>query len=167
MVRGLKEKKALEKKQREERQKKEEEEAVGAADGGLETRLKNKGGMWSRVAEGGADYIRENVLHRIEFQTLRRLRKTRFIFFTVRTICDPLSTVEKYPGAAGALAAHIRRKSYGERGESGELPLKNDLQQNRPIFPLNTPQALPIPADFRLKNDLIYPRDTSRHGAAG
>ena len=27
-----------------------------------------------------------------------------------------MSTVEKYPGAAGALAAHIRRKSYGARG---------------------------------------------------
>ena len=67
-------------------------------------------GMWGRIAEGGDDYIRDKVWHRIEFQTLRRLPTSNFICFTVRTVADPMSTVEKYPGAAGALAAHMRRK---------------------------------------------------------
>jgi hypothetical protein len=78
--------------------------------------------MWTRVAEEGDDYVRENVWHRIEFQTLRRLPETNFIFFTVRTLVDPINTVEKYPGAAGALAAHIRRKNKLTGVEMPESP---------------------------------------------
>ncbi len=84
-------------------------------------------GMWGRIAEGGDDYIRDKVWHRIEFQTLRRLPTSKYICFTVRTIADPMSTVEKFPGAAGALAAHIRRKQG--------LPKEMDLDSSASLLP--------------------------------
>ena len=53
------------------------------------------------------------MLFSLEFQTLRRLPATRYILFTVRRYVDPLKNLERWPAAAAALAATIRRKYKG------------------------------------------------------
>lgn len=111
VIPGLREKKQAAKAQRDaEAEAQQQRQKQGNTGQQTEGAKKQLPGMWGRIAEGGDDYIRDKVWHRIEFQTLRRLPMSNFICFTVRTVADPMSTVEKYPGAAGALAAHIRRK---------------------------------------------------------
>eukprot|EP01052_Picozoa_sp_SAG31_P006931 SAG31_NODE_325_length_17671_cov_9.902743_12_plen_212_part_00 len=68
-------------------------------------------GMWEQILAGGDDFIRSSVSHHIEFQTLRRLPKTNYILFTVKRYQDPMSALDRYPGAAAALAASVRRKN--------------------------------------------------------
>ena len=92
-------------------------------------------GLWERVEAGGDEFIRAELCHHIEFQTLRRLPASRYICFTVRTYSDRVAEVrppplpplveprrrcaaltarrrqlEKYPACAASLAAAIRRK---------------------------------------------------------
>jgi hypothetical protein len=45
---------------------------------------------------------------RVERQTLRRLPRSRHVLFTIRTYGRPLVDVVALPGAAAALAAHLR-----------------------------------------------------------
>jgi cytochrome b involved in lipid metabolism len=82
------------------------------------------------------------VHHRIEFQTLRRLPQSNFIFFTVRTICDPMSTVEKYPGAAAALAAHIRRKNSKKNVVAAAADEEEQVHGASTSLPLDSAAAL-------------------------
>ena len=89
-----------------------DEESPDDASGQSDTPTPPELGVWERVVAGGDEYIREHMMHHIEFQTLRRLSKERdFILFTVKRAQDPVSAVEEFPGAATALAAAIRRKN--------------------------------------------------------
>jgi hypothetical protein len=54
-----------------------------------------------------------------EYQTLRRLPRTRAILFTVRTMVEPLPTLEAHPTAAAALAASLRGMSPAMRAYKG------------------------------------------------
>ena len=93
-------------------------------------------GMWQRVADGGEDYIRSRMMHHIEFQTLRRLPRCRdFILFTVKRAQDPVSAVERYPGAAVGLAAAIRRKNKSSLLRNG-LGLEENGVKNAPVSPI-------------------------------
>ena len=47
----------------------------------------------------------------VEYQTLRRLPRSNYILFTVRTMWDPVSELERVPKAAACLAASIRGRS--------------------------------------------------------
>ena len=58
------------------------------------------------------------MLFSLEFQTLRRLPLTRYILFTVRRYVDPMKNLERWPAAAAALAAAIRRKYKGTLARS-------------------------------------------------
>lgn len=58
--------------------------------------------------------IRERFL-KVEYQTIRRLPRTRYLLFTVRTFVDPMSALERLPTsskAAETLAASIRGMSF-------------------------------------------------------
>lgn len=58
------------------------------------------------------------MLFSLEFQTLRRLPATQYILFTVRRYVDPMKNLERWPAAAAALAATIRRKYKGTLARS-------------------------------------------------
>lgn len=46
---------------------------------------------------------------KVEYQTIRRLPRSQYLLFTIRTFCDPLSSLEQVPPTAAAtLAASIR-----------------------------------------------------------
>lgn len=45
---------------------------------------------------------------KVEYQTLRRLPKSGYVLFTVKSMVDPLSSLEKVPQAASCLAKSIR-----------------------------------------------------------
>ena len=45
---------------------------------------------------------------KVEYQTIRRLPKSGYLLFTVKTMVDPLPALEKVPKAASCLAASIR-----------------------------------------------------------
>lgn len=45
---------------------------------------------------------------KVEYQTLRRLPRSGYVLFTVKTMVDPLPELAKYPPAASSLAASIR-----------------------------------------------------------
>ena len=55
----------------------------------------------------------------MEYQTLMRLPKSSCILFTVKTMADPLPSLEKVPEAASCLAASIRGMSPGLRAYKG------------------------------------------------
>ena len=57
--------------------------------------------------------VAEHVCLRTEFQTLRRLPKTRAIAFALKSYVDPLRHMEAAPGAAAALGANLRRRYKG------------------------------------------------------
>jgi hypothetical protein len=90
----------------------EEGEGVELDDNGRRVR-RNLKPQWERLREEGADYIRNEMLFSLEFQTLRRLPRTRYILFTVRRYVDPMGNLERWPAAAAALAGAIRRKYKG------------------------------------------------------
>jgi hypothetical protein len=48
---------------------------------------------------------------RVEYQTFRRLPHTNYLLFTIKTMSDPLSELEKVPSAAACLAKSIRGMS--------------------------------------------------------
>lgn len=50
---------------------------------------------------------------RVEMETFRRLPRSRFILFTVRTYQDKLRHIERAPVAAQAMAAAVRRAHKG------------------------------------------------------
>lgn len=77
---------------------------------------------WERLrsADNPADFIRNEMIFSLEFQTLRRLPiHKRYILFTVRRYVDPMHKLEQWPGAAVALAAAIRRKYKGTLARNG------------------------------------------------
>jgi hypothetical protein len=105
-----------------------------------------------------------------EFQTLRRLaRNADFILFTVKRAQDPVCAVEKFPGAATALAAAIRRKNKAsllrnglgvEANGSALLGYLDRVSAKAGLRPGNVP-GLPAPWDRRT---LI---DGTKHSLAG
>ena len=48
---------------------------------------------------------------KVEYETIRRLPKSRYILFTIKSMCDPLSALEQLPMAAACLAKSIRGMS--------------------------------------------------------
>ena len=90
----------------------EQKDEVELDDNGRRVR-RNLKPQWERVRTEGADYIRNEMLFSLEFQTLRRLPRTRYILFTVRRYVDPMGNLERWPAAAAALAAAVRRKYKG------------------------------------------------------
>ena len=78
--------------------------------------------MWffqSRLESEGATFVEEELDFLCEYQTLRRMRKSDFILFTVRTYIDPFSNLKEAPAAAQATAAAIRRKHRGRLHNRG------------------------------------------------
>ena len=61
----------------------------------------------------------QQLLFSLEFQTLRRMPRSRWILFTVRRYVDPVRNLEAWPGAAAALAAAVRRKYKGTLARNG------------------------------------------------
>jgi hypothetical protein len=63
--------------------------------------------------------VKEKVL-KVEYQTIRRLPRTGYLLFTVKTMADVLKSLEDCPGtAAGCLAASIRGMSPAMRKYKG------------------------------------------------
>ena len=61
---------------------------------------------------------------RAEFQTLRRLPRSRHVLFTIRSYTDPLSAVAASPVGAAALAGRVAALSPGfadYKGISAEM----------------------------------------------
>ena len=57
---------------------------------------------------------------RVEYQTIRRLPRTRYLLFTVKTMVDSISGLEEVtPKAAQCLAASIRGMSRAMRSYNG------------------------------------------------
>jgi dimethylamine monooxygenase subunit A len=56
---------------------------------------------------------------KVEYETIRRLPKTRYILFTIKSMCDPLYELEKLPMASACLAASIRGMSTDMRKYKG------------------------------------------------
>jgi dimethylamine monooxygenase subunit A len=54
------------------------------------------------------DEIRTERYIKVEYQTIRRLPQSRYILFTVKSMVDPLSSLESVPNAAKSLANSIR-----------------------------------------------------------
>ena len=48
---------------------------------------------------------------KVEYETIRRLPKSRYILFTIKSMCDPMSALESLPMAAACLAKSIRGMS--------------------------------------------------------
>jgi hypothetical protein len=75
----------------------------------------SKSGWWQSKdlqLRSAAD-VGDRVSLRVEYQTLRRLPKSRAIVFTVRSYVDPLRCLEAAPKAAAALGANLRRRYKG------------------------------------------------------
>jgi hypothetical protein len=56
---------------------------------------------------------------RVEYETFRRLPKTDYILFTIKTMSDPMYELEKVPSAAVCLARSIRGMSTKMRAYKG------------------------------------------------
>jgi hypothetical protein len=56
---------------------------------------------------------------KVEYQTIRRLPKTGYLLFTVKTMADPMYALEKLPLASSCLAASIRGMSPAMRKYKG------------------------------------------------
>lgn len=56
---------------------------------------------------------------KVEYQTIRRLPKSDYLLFTVKTMADPMSSLESVPKAAACLAASIRGMSTNMRKYKG------------------------------------------------
>jgi dimethylamine monooxygenase subunit A len=56
---------------------------------------------------------------KVEYQTIRRLPRTNTLLFTVKTMADPMSSLECVPMAAACLAASIRGMSPAMRAYKG------------------------------------------------
>ena len=85
----------------------------------------------SRLENEGAQLVSDELEFLCEYQTLRRMPKTDFILFTVRTEISPFSNLKAAPAAAQATAAAIRRKHRGRlhnRGVGTEGQLRALLQ---------------------------------------
>ena len=128
----------------EEEEKSDETQADGQSSG-VSNGVRIKRGFpsqWEKIAAGGPEYIRDEVsaatlclgcvvetltgvaavqqlLFSLEFQTLRRMPRSRWILFTVRRYVDPVRNLEQWPGAAAALAAAVRRKYKGTLARNG------------------------------------------------
>ncbi len=57
--------------------------------------------------------VRRLAYLRVEMETFRRLPRSKFILFTVRTYQDKIRDVERAPVAAQAMAAAVRRAHKG------------------------------------------------------
>jgi hypothetical protein len=60
---------------------------------------------------------------KVEYQTIRRLPRTQNLLFTVKTMADPMSSLEEVPLAASCLAKSIRGMSPEMRAYKG---IEND-----------------------------------------
>ncbi|CAB9528469.1 Protein of unknown function (DUF3445) [Seminavis robusta] len=60
---------------------------------------------------------------KVEYQTIRRLPKSGYLLFTVKTMADPMSSLEQTPKAAACLAKSIRGMSSTMRVYKG---IQND-----------------------------------------
>jgi hypothetical protein len=56
---------------------------------------------------------------KVEYQTIRRLPRTKYLLFTVKTMVDPLDSLQRVPEAAVCLAHSIRGMSPGMRAYKG------------------------------------------------
>ena len=56
---------------------------------------------------------------KVEYQTLRRLPRTRSILFTIRTYVEPITELRKAPQAASNLARSLRAMGQGMRAYKG------------------------------------------------
>jgi hypothetical protein len=56
---------------------------------------------------------------KVEYQTIRRLPKSGYLLFTIKTMADPLSSLEEVPNAAACLAKSIRGMSTSMRAYKG------------------------------------------------
>jgi hypothetical protein len=56
---------------------------------------------------------------KVEYQTIRRLPKSGYLLFTVKTMADPLHSLEQVPAAAQCLAASIHGMSPSMRSYKG------------------------------------------------
>ena len=84
-------------------------------------------GLSEVLAEGGKAVVGQQVALHIEFQTRRRMRSSNDILFTVRSYANKMEDVARYPAAAQALAAAIRRKykaGWIARGFANEIPTR-------------------------------------------
>ena len=59
----------------------------------------------------------------VEYQTIRRLPRTKYLLFTVKTLIDPITSLENLPVAAKCLASSIRGMSPNMRKYKG---IEND-----------------------------------------
>jgi hypothetical protein len=64
------------------------------------------------------DEIKSKFL-KVEYQTIRRLPRTQNLLFTVKTMADPISSLEEVPQAASCLARSIRGMSTEMRAYKG------------------------------------------------
>lgn len=64
------------------------------------------------------EQVRSSFL-KVEYQTIRRLPKSGYLLFTVKTMADPLHSLEQVPSAAQCLAASIRGMSPSMRAYKG------------------------------------------------
>jgi hypothetical protein len=60
-----------------------------------------------------------DIFLKVEYQTIRRLPTTGYLLFTVKTMADPLYSLEELPNAARCLAASIRGMSPSMRAYKG------------------------------------------------
>jgi hypothetical protein len=84
-------------------------------------------GLSDVLAKGGKAVVGKEVALHIEFQTLRRMRSSNYILFTVRSYANKMEDVARYPAAAQALAGAIRRKykaGWIARGFADEVPTR-------------------------------------------
>lgn len=66
----------------------------------------------------GVEDIKSKFL-KVEYQTIRRLPRSGYLLFTVKTMADPMSSLESVPRAAKCLAASIRGMSPAMRAYKG------------------------------------------------
>jgi hypothetical protein len=71
-----------------------------------------------RTVPPSAEKVRDIFL-KVEYQTIRRLPTTGYLLFTVKTMADPLHSLEQVPNAAKCLAASIRGMSPSMRAYKG------------------------------------------------
>jgi len=77
---------------------------------------------------------------KVEYQTIRRLPRTGYLLFTVKTMVDPLSALEKVPKAASCLASSIRGMSVAMRKYKG---IDDDVTCNAVLSYLDSIQEPP------------------------
>jgi dimethylamine monooxygenase subunit A len=72
-----------------------------------------------RMVKVTPEDIKATKFIKVEYQTIRRLPRTNTLLFTVKTMADPMSSLETVPLAAACLAASIRGMSPAMRAYKG------------------------------------------------